>query len=110
MASKSRSGCESIIVDRSAIKRFGLCKQRLYHVAVHIGQLKVSALDFVRESSVIGNCRTLRRHQWPILRIVIFRFSNDGDTVVLIDSGGVGRSRVSYPAPEVRAGVVVMWD
>ena len=33
--------------------------------------------------------------------------NNNGDTVVLIDPTGVGRSRVSYTASEVRSGVVI---
>ncbi len=36
--------------------------------------------------------------------------NNDGDTVVLIDPTGVGRSRVSYAASEVRSGVVITRD
>jgi len=33
--------------------------------------------------------------------------NNDGDTVVLIDTLGVGKSRTSYTASKVTAGIVV---
>ena len=36
--------------------------------------------------------------------------NNDGDEVVLLDTEGVGRSRVSYSETQVRAGVAVRFS
>jgi len=36
--------------------------------------------------------------------------NNNGDEVILLDAEGVGRSRVSYSASQVRSGVVVYFE